>query len=74
MPCIVVRLYPDGRVERSEVTRSLKDRELLLGYALYLQPGLAALDVGARLWVDLSGQRSRRRPRGNAGPSSPCRP
>jgi hypothetical protein len=50
---IVLRIYPDGRVERSESARSWRERRELLGFALFLQPGLAALDVSARLWQDL---------------------
>ena len=34
--------------------KSWKEREQLLAYGLYLQPGLAALDVAARIWRDLS--------------------
>lgn len=55
---ILVRLYPDGRVEQSLSARSWKEREQLLAYGLYLQPGLAALDVGARIWRDLRNPRS----------------
>jgi hypothetical protein len=50
---IIVKLYPDGRVEQSLQARSWKEREQLLAYGLYLQPGLAALDVGARIWCDM---------------------
>ena len=51
---IVVRLYPDGRVERSEEAKTWRERETLLAFALFLQPGLAALDVSAKVWRDLA--------------------
>lgn len=50
---IVLRIYPDGRVERSESVRSWRERRELLGFALFLQPGLAALDVAASIWRGL---------------------
>jgi len=50
---IVLRIYPDGRVERSEKARSWRERRELLSFALFLQPGLAALDVSAHVWRDL---------------------
>ncbi len=50
---IILRIYPDGRVERSERARSWLERQELLSYALFLQPGFAALDVAARVWRDL---------------------
>lgn len=50
---IVLRLYPDGRVERSEIARSWRERRELLSFALFLQPGFAALDVAAHVWRDL---------------------
>lgn len=53
MAHIIVRLFPDGRVERSEEASSWREREELLAYALFLQPGLAALDVSAHIWRDL---------------------
>ena len=51
---IVLRLYPDGRIEQATCAKCWKDRERLLAYSMYLQPGLAALDVAARLWQDLT--------------------
>lgn len=53
MGYIVLKVYPDGRVERSEIARSWRERRELLGFALFLQPGLAALDVAAHVWRDL---------------------
>jgi hypothetical protein len=50
---IVLKLFPDGRVEQSVRARSWKERELLLAFGLHLQPGLAALDVAAHIWRDL---------------------
>jgi len=50
---ILVKIYPDGRVDRLESARSWSEREELIAFALYLQPGLAALDVAARVWRDL---------------------
>jgi hypothetical protein len=50
---IVLRIYPEGRVERSEVAGSWKEREELLALAVFLQAGFAALDVSARVWRDL---------------------
>jgi len=50
---IVLKVYPDGRVERSEIARSWRERRELLGFALFLQPGFAALDVAAHVWRDL---------------------
>jgi hypothetical protein len=54
MGCIILRVYPDGRVERSERARSWREREELLGYALFLQPALGALDIAAGTWRDLT--------------------
>jgi hypothetical protein len=51
---IVLKLFPDGRVEQLVRARTWKEREELLAFGLYLQPGLAALDVAARLWRDLT--------------------
>jgi len=51
---IILKVFPDGRVEQSLRARTWKEREELLAYGLYLQPGLAALDVSARLWRDLA--------------------
>ena len=51
---IIIRLFPDGRVERTEHASSWRERKELLAYALFLQPGLAALDVSAKVWRDLS--------------------
>jgi hypothetical protein len=56
MGYIVVKLFPNGRVERSEKARNWREREELIAYSLYLQPGLAALDVAAHVWRDLSGR------------------
>lgn len=53
MAHITLKIYPDGRIERSEDVSSWREREELLAYALYLQPGLAALDVSARIWREL---------------------
>jgi hypothetical protein len=50
---ILLKLFPDGRVEQTLRARSWKEREQLLAYGMYLQPGLAALDVAAHLWRDL---------------------
>lgn len=58
MGYITLRIYPSGRIERSEEVSSWAEREELLAYALYLQPGLAALDVSARIWSELK-QRQR---------------
>ncbi|MBI4313083.1 MAG: hypothetical protein HY681_15100 [Chloroflexi bacterium] len=55
---IIIRLYPSGRVERSEKATTWREREELLAFALYLQPGLAALDVSARIWRDLNSSHS----------------
>jgi hypothetical protein len=56
---IILKLFPDGRVEQSLRAKTWKERERLLAYGLYLQPGLAALDVAARLWRDLAVDRKR---------------
>jgi hypothetical protein len=53
MGYIIVKLFPNGRVERSEKANSWRERQELIAYALYLQPGLAALDVAAHVWRDL---------------------
>ena len=53
---ILLRVYPDGRVERSESVRCWREREELIAFALYLQPGLAALDVAAGVWRGLRRQ------------------
>ena len=53
MGYIIVKLFPDGRVERAEKAKTWREREELLAYALYLQPGLAALDVAANIWRDM---------------------
>ena len=50
---ILLKIYPNGRVVRSETARSWPEREELLALALYLQPGFAAVDVAARVWRDL---------------------
>jgi len=50
---ILIKLYPSGRIERLERSRNWRDRERLIAFSLWLQPGLAALDVAARLWRDL---------------------
>jgi len=50
---IVLKVYPDGHVERSEIARSWRERRELLSFALFLQPGFAALDVAAHVWRDL---------------------
>ncbi len=50
---IVLRIYPDGRVERSESVKGWRERRELLAYAMHLQPALAAVDVSARVWRDL---------------------
>ena len=51
---IVLKLFPDGRVEQSVHAKTWKEREQLLAFGLHLQPGLAALDVSARLWKELT--------------------
>jgi hypothetical protein len=63
---IILRIYPDGRVERSESAGCWRERSELLGFALFLQPGLAALDVAARIWVDLHPDRQGDAERGSA--------
>ncbi len=55
-PCILLRIYPDGRVERSELASGWKQREELILYSIFLQPALSALDVSAQLWKDLTGK------------------
>ncbi len=50
----ILRLFPDGRVEQSVHARTWKEREELIAFGLYLQPGLAALDVSARVWRDFA--------------------
>jgi hypothetical protein len=55
---IILKLFPDGRVEQSLRARTWKEREKLLAFGLYLQPGLAALDVAVRLWRDLAASSS----------------
>ena len=57
MGYIVIKLFPNGRVERSERARTWHEREELIAYSLYLQPGFAALDVAAHVWRDLRGGR-----------------
>ena len=53
MAHIILKLLLDGKIEQSLHASSWKEREQLLAYGLYLQPGFAALDVAARLWRDL---------------------
>ena len=53
MGYIIVKLFPDGRVERSDRASTWRERQELLTFSLFLQPGLAALDVSALLWRDL---------------------
>lgn len=50
---INLKLFPDGRVEQSVHAKTWKEREQLLAFGLHLQPGLAALDVSARLWREI---------------------
>ena len=65
---IVLKVFPDGRVEQAFRAKSWKEREELIAYGLYLQPGLAALDVAARVWCDLAEPGARDRRPGRAGP------
>ena len=51
---IILKLFPDGRIHQSVRASTWKEREELIAYGLYLQPGLAALDVAASLWRDLA--------------------
>lgn len=53
MGYIVLKLSRDGSIERGETARTWREREELLAFALFLQPGFAALDVAAKLWRDL---------------------
>jgi hypothetical protein len=64
MAHLLIKLYPNGRVERLERCKSWIEREELIAFSLWLQPGLAALDVAARLWCDL--ERSGRKLEGPA--------
>ena len=61
---IVIKLYPDGRVERSEKAESWREREELIAYSLFLQPALAAIDTTARIWRDLRGLKEGSKPQG----------
>ena len=53
MAHLLIKVHPDGRVERLERCRSWREREELIALAVWIQPGLAALDVAARLWNEL---------------------
>ena len=57
MGYLIIKLHPTGRVERSERARSWREREQLIAFSLWLQPGFAALDVAARLWRELERDR-----------------
>jgi hypothetical protein len=58
MSHIIIRLFPDGRIERTEHASNWRERDELLAYALFLQPGLAALDVAAKVWRELAEDRA----------------
>jgi hypothetical protein len=68
MAHLILKLFPDGRIERLEHANTWLEREELIAYALYLQPGLAALDVAASLWRELGQERQRT---GASRPSGP---
>ena len=53
MSYIIIKLYPDGRVERAEKVKGWREREELIAYTLFLQPSLASLDTAACIWRDL---------------------
>ena len=61
MSHIELRIYPDGRVERSEKAKSWRERRELIALALHLQPAFAALDVGAQVWRELKATAAPRR-------------
>ncbi|TMB94098.1 MAG: hypothetical protein E6J42_11990 [Chloroflexi bacterium] len=54
---IDLKVYPNGRVVRTERVGPGREREELAAFGFHLLPALAALDTAARIWSDL-----RRRP------------
>jgi len=62
---LLIKVYSSGRVERLERCKTWSEREELIALSVWLQPGLAALDVAARLWTDMEKDK-RTRERGKA--------
>jgi cellulase/cellobiase CelA1 len=62
--CIVLRVFADGRIERTEHASNWRNQQELTRLGVFLQPTLAALHVAAGIWRDLEpGETSGEEPR-----------